>query len=46
MAENPVMLRPKDLGVLETIAGKAGHLTIHFVTEEGRCRLGFRGGAC
>ncbi|GAA3074441.1 slipin family protein [Rhizobium viscosum] len=29
MAENPVMLRLKELEALETIAGKVGHLTIH-----------------
>ena len=29
MAENPVMLRLKELEALETIAGKLGHLTIH-----------------
>jgi regulator of protease activity HflC (stomatin/prohibitin superfamily) len=28
-AENPVMLRLKELEALETIAGKVGHLTIH-----------------
>jgi hypothetical protein len=46
VADNPVTLRLKDLGGLETLAGKAGHLTICFATEEGGCRLGFRGGAC
>jgi regulator of protease activity HflC (stomatin/prohibitin superfamily) len=29
MAENPVMLRLKELEALGTIAGKVGHLTIH-----------------
>ena len=29
MAENPVMLRLKELEALETIAGKVEHLTIH-----------------
>ncbi|MBB3440335.1 hypothetical protein [Rhizobium sp. BK379] len=29
MAENPVMLCLKELEVLETIAGKVGHLTVH-----------------
>jgi len=29
MAENPVMLRLKELEALETIAGKVGRLTIH-----------------
>lgn len=29
MAENPIMLRLKELEALETIAGKVGHLTVH-----------------
>jgi regulator of protease activity HflC (stomatin/prohibitin superfamily) len=33
MAENPVMLRLKELEALETIAGKVEHLTVHNGTE-------------